>query len=386
MEPYGFFPYPDWAAGRSGLRSSKGYVQMHEARVLVVDDSAAMRALFSDLLDSARDVVVVGTAANADEARKQIAELRPNVLTLDVEMPGMSGIEFLEEIMEGKPMPVVMLSSLTQSGTETSLKAYELGAVECFPKPLKATPEQFAKTVGQLGKIVLAAANSNVKEAGVRRRAAAARPAATAGQIAAAPGFDWNGNVIALSASMGGIDALGELFARFPADCPPTAVVLGAEPMVVNAFIARMAGQLACGIVAAADGAALVPGTIHIAADPAHHLVVEAGSPPKLRLVARDPVEGARPSATLLYGTMARAGVTAAAAVLTGMGEDGARGLKMLRDAGAATFAQDPATAMVGEAPGAAIAAGGVQETLPLDALACAILAKCSTTGIHRPG
>lgn len=359
---------------------------MHEARVLVVDDSAAMRALFSDLLDSARDVVVVGTAANADEARKQIAELRPNVLTLDVEMPGMSGIEFLEEIMEGKPMPVVMLSSLTQSGTETSLKAYELGAVECFPKPLKATPEQFAKTVGQLGKIVLAAANSNVKEAGARRRAAAARPVATAAQVAAAPSFDWNGNVVALSASMGGIDALGELFALFPADCPPTAVVLGAEPMVVNAFIARMAGQLACGIVAAADGAALVPGTIHIAADPAHHLVVEAGSPPRLRLVARDPVEGARPSATLLYGTMARAGVAAAAAVLTGMGEDGARGLKMLRDAGAATFAQDPASAMVGEAPGAAIAAGGVQETLPLDALACAILAKCSTTGLHIPG
>jgi len=356
---------------------------MHEARVLVVDDSAAMRALFSDLLDQARDVVVVGTAANADEARKQIADLRPNVLTLDVEMPGMSGIEFLEELMEARPMPVVMLSSLTQSGTETSLKAYELGAVECFPKPLKATPEQFAKTVGQLGKIVLAAANSNVRDAGARKRAATHKTAQVA--AAAAASFDWNGNVIALSASMGGIDALGELFAAFPADCPPAAVVLNAEPMVVNAFIARMAGQLACTIVAASDGAALTQGTIHVAADPAHHLVVEAGHPPRLRLVGRDPVDGARPSATLLYGTMARAGVSAAAAVLTGMGEDGARGLKLLRDAGAATFAQDPATAMVGQAPGAAIAAGGVQEALPLDKLAIAILAKCSVTGVYSP-
>ena len=133
---------------------------MHEARVLVVDDSAAMRALFSDLLEQTRNVRVVGTAASAAEARDQIAGLRPNVLTLDVEMPGMSGIEFLAEVIDEAPMPVVMLSSLTQSGTETSLRAYELGAVECFPKPLKATPEQFAKTVGKLGKIVLAAANS----------------------------------------------------------------------------------------------------------------------------------------------------------------------------------------------------------------------------------
>ena len=116
---------------------------MHDARVLVVDDSAAMRALFTDILEQSRNVRVVGVAASAAEARDQIAELNPNVLTLDVEMPGMSGIEFLEEIMADKPMPVVMLSSLTQSGTEVSLRAYDLGAVECFPKPLKATPEQF---------------------------------------------------------------------------------------------------------------------------------------------------------------------------------------------------------------------------------------------------
>jgi two-component system chemotaxis response regulator CheB len=350
---------------------------MHEARVLVVDDSAAMRALFSDLLDQAKDVVVVGTAANADEARKQIAELKPNVLTLDVEMPGMSGMEFLEEVMESKPMPVVMLSSLTQSGTEISLKAYELGAVECFPKPLKATPEQFAKTVGQLGKIVLAAANSNVKEAGARRKAAPQTKAAAA----AAPAYAWNGHVLAMSASMGGIDALTELFQSFPGDCPATAVVLGAEPMVVDAFINRMSGQLSCDVRKAVDGAALTQGVIHIAADPSLHMVIEAGQPPKLRLVSRDPVDGARPSATLLYGTMARAQVPAVAVVLTGMGEDGAKGLKMLRDSGAQTFAQDPASATVAEAPAAAIAAGGVKEQLPIEAMGQALLARCSATG-----
>jgi two-component system chemotaxis response regulator CheB len=137
---------------------------MNDARVLVVDDSAAMRALFCDILEQTRNVRVIGTAASANEACDKIAQLQPNVVTLDVEMPGMSGIDFLEEIMTTRPMPVVMLSGLTQAGTETSLKAYELGAVECFPKPLKATPEQFTKTVAKLGKIVLAAANSNVRE------------------------------------------------------------------------------------------------------------------------------------------------------------------------------------------------------------------------------
>lgn len=355
---------------------------MHDARVLVVDDSAAMRALFSDLLDQAKNVVVVGTAANADEARQQIAELRPNVLTLDVEMPGMSGIEFLEEIMEERPMPVVMLSSLTQSGTEISLKAYELGAVECFPKPLKATPEQFSKTVGKLGKIVLAAANSNVKD----RKKLSEHKAAAIHKAENAPQFEWNGHIVALSASMGGIDALAELFSHFPGNCPPTVAVLGVEPMVVDAFINRLSGQLPCAVKAATDGAALSPGTIYIASDPATHAVLEAGQPPRLRLVARDAVDGARPSATLLYATIARAGAAAVGAVLTGMGEDGAKGLKLLRDAGADTFVQDPATATVSEAPAAAIAAGGATQQLPLEAMAGAILGKCSTSGTYSIG
>jgi two-component system chemotaxis response regulator CheB len=340
---------------------------MHDARVLVVDDSAAMRALFSDVLEQSRNVVVVGTAANAAEARKQIDALRPNVVTLDVEMPGMSGIEFLAEIMETAPLPVVMLSSLTQSGTETSLKAYELGAVECFPKPLKATPEQFAKTVGKLGKIVLAAANSNVRDRPRHREAAASETP-----------FAWNGHIVALSASMGGIDALTALFSHWPANCPPTLVVLQAEPAVVETFVARLDKDLRCTVKAAKDGATLTQGTIHIAADPARHAVLEPGQPPKLRLLERDPVEGARPSANLLYGTIARAGLPCVAAVLTGMGEDGAKGLKLLRDGGAHTFVQAPASATVSEAPAAAIAAGAADGGLPLDELATAVLGGCS--------
>jgi two-component system chemotaxis response regulator CheB len=340
---------------------------MYEARVLVVDDSAAMRALFSDILDQARHVTVVGTACSADDARDQIADLKPNVITLDVEMPGMSGIDFLAEIMGHQPLPVVMLSSLTQAGTETSLRALELGAIDCFPKPLRATPEQFAKSVARLGKIVLAAANSNIHSRKPRTETKAGDAH-----------FEWNGHLAAISASMGGIDALTTMLAHFPGHCPPTVVCLQAEPMLVETFIARLDGMLKCHVRAAKDGAALTPGTIHIAAHPDTHAVVEPGHPPRLRLIARDPVEGARPSANVLFGSIARGAIPAVGTVLTGMGSDGARGLRLMRDAGSDTFVQDRQTALVSETPEAVIAADAASREVPLDDLGAAVLGSCA--------
>ncbi|PEQ12796.1 chemotaxis response regulator protein-glutamate methylesterase [Novosphingobium sp. PC22D] len=341
---------------------------MHDARVLVVDDSAAMRALFCDVLEQSKNVRVVGTAANAAEARDLIPELMPNVVTLDVEMPGMSGIEFLEEVMgSASPLPVVMLSSLTQSGTETSLKAYELGAVECFPKPLKSSPEEFAKIVSKLGKIVVAAANSNLRS----------KPKVKVEKTGEGDTYVPNGKVVAFSASMGGVDALSEILSSYPTQCPPTIIVLQIEPAVAQAFIARANKDFACNVVAAENGAQLTPGTVHIAFDPSRHIVVEPGDPGVLRLIDRDPVEGFRPSATLLFGSIARGGKPALGAVLTGMGEDGAKGLKLLRDAGCKTLAQDRNTATVPQAPAAAVAAGAVDSELGLEDLAAAVLAAC---------
>ena len=343
---------------------------MADVRVLVVDDSTTMRALFCDVLEQTKNIRVIGTAANAAEARDQIAELQPNVITLDVEMPGMSGIEFLEEIMTTNPLPVVMLSSLTQSGTETSLKAIELGAVECFPKPLKATPEQFAKTVGKLGKVVLAAANSNVRDK-PRSRAAKSEDG----------GYVSNGKIAAFSASMGGVDALTEVLSRYPKNCPPTVIILQTEPILAQMFIERADKDFPCAVKAAADGAELTSGTVYIASDPGKHIIVEPGAPARLRLVERDPVEGFRPSATLLFGSLSRGNMPTIGAVLTGMGEDGAKGLKLLQAAGFRTLAQDRSTATVPQAPAAAVEAGAVDAELKLEDLATDILANCGSAG-----
>ena len=340
---------------------------MNDARVLVVDDSAAMRALFSDILEQSKGVSVVGTAVDANDARAQIEELRPNVLTLDVEMPGMSGIEFLEEIMTTHPLPVVMLSSLTQSGTETSLKAFELGAVECFPKQLKVTPEQFAKSVSKLGKIVHAAANSNVRE---RKNRAAPK-------VQDKP-FEWNGHYVAMCASMGGIDALTTLLEHYPPLCPPTVIVLDADTALVETFVNKMNRELPFTVAAASEGAELKPGHVYIAYSHDVHTVVEPGNPPRLRMVSRDPVEGARPSATLLFASIARSGIAAVGAVLSGLGQDGAKGLQMMRSAGCPTLAEDRATATFSETISAAVDLGAVEKELTIHLLGENIVSRCN--------
>lgn len=221
--------------------------------------------------------------------------------------------------------------------------------------------------MGKLGKIVLAAANSNVKD----RRAPREHKAADTQ-------FEWNGHVLAMSASMGGIDALTQMLGDFPEKCPPTVIALNAEPAVVETFIKRMDGELKCAVKAARDGTPLAPGTIHIAYDPERHIVMEPGSPPKLRLIDRDPVDGMRPSANLMFGSIARGSIPAAGAVLTGLGNDGAKGLKLMRDAGCKTFAQDRKSALVAEAPSAAIDMGSAESELSLDDLGTALIACCN--------
>ncbi|HEX5537531.1 MAG TPA: chemotaxis-specific protein-glutamate methyltransferase CheB [Sphingobium sp.] len=352
-------------------------------KVLVVDDSITMRALFSSALERSGDLIVVGAAANADEARDMIVELKPDVVTLDIEMPGMNGIDFLEEIMTTKPMPVVMLSTLTQKGAEVTLKALEIGAVDCFPKPTKATPDEFASISGKLCKLVVTAAKSKVKKydpEAAAQAAAATQHKAAAAEAAVAPTrvYKWNGSIVALSASTGGGVAVTELLSGWPANCPPTIVLQQLEEGLAAPFASRLNGAIAPEVVLAEDGMALQPGFVYLLASPDKHGLVDRWPGGAIRLVARDPVNGMRPSADLLLTTLAKAARDKAVGViLSGSGTDGAAGLGAVKQLGGLTLCQDRDSAMVFEASAAAIAKGAVEAQLPLAELARTILDRC---------
>ena len=303
---------------------------MHATRVMVVDDSAAMRALFCGILENAKGVDVCGVACNADEARAKLDDCRPDVLTLDVEMPGMSGMDFLAEIMEQRPMPVIMLSSIAQAGSGVAKRAMELGAVHCFPKPLHSSQEEFDATVRKLGDIVIRAHHGELgaEDAAGSDDAASAPPASTPANAPATSAFAnyrSDGSLVVIACGDAGLADAMALIAAYPADCPPTILVIDADRGPVEAAIAAASGSAACSVVAASDGLALAPGTVAVAYDRAHHVIVEAGSPPRLRCAVRDPVGGIRPCADLLLGSIARARVPAKGGLLAGTRRDQGR-------------------------------------------------------------
>ncbi len=302
---------------------------MSNVRVVVVDDSAAMRALFCDILDQAKGVEVVGTARNADDARDVIEELRPDVLTLDVEMPGMTGMEFLEELMETRPMPVIMLSSVTQEGTGTAQKALELGAVDCFPKPLHTSQEEFTATVNKLGEIVIKAAQSKYGSG------------EDGDDAAAMGGYEPDGKVVVLAASSDSIEVMREVIAALPSNCPPTLIVLDAEAEMAERAVDRLLPSVACKIATAQNDAPLVSGTVHLAYGKSHHIVIEDGQAPIIKLIDRDPIAGHRPSADMLFASVARAGCQAIGGVLAASHEDGVRGIEALAKKGSSVLVQE---------------------------------------------
>lgn len=341
-------------------------------RVLVVDDSVTMRALFSGILNDAPGITVLDHAADADEARDLIKKLRPDVITLDVEMPGMSGLEFLEELMTERPMPVIMLSTLTQKGSDATLKALELGAFECFPKPQRATMDEFAKIGPRLAKLVKAAA----KNGGKPRKTEISAPV-DAGLIAPgyAPGYAPGDALITLVANTGGVDALSEMIHHFPINCPPTILHLASASGFIDAFITKLDKLSQPRIRLAADDQLLEAGNVYIVCDHAKHAIIDKWPEGRLRLIDGDPIGGHRPSANLLLGTIAKtAGAASASALLTGIGDDGVAGLMAAKAGGGLTVAQLPETARAAELPELAIARGAASQVMPLHEAAMALL------------
>lgn len=338
-------------------------------RALIVDDSLSMQAIIRRKLSFDPGIEVVGTAASADEARAQIKALDPDVVTLDVEMPGMSGLDFLERLMRLRPTPVVMLSTLTAQGAEASLTALERGAFDCFDKTrLMAHNDQ-----------------SGTELADLVRAASTARPAARVAPVAPvvherAAYTPRPGSMIAVGASTGGVEALIELLSGFPANCPPTLIVQHMPATFTPSFAARLNRLCAPTVEEARPGAVLSVGKIYLAPGGERHMELGgSGDRRHCRLIEGDKVNGHRPSVDRLFHSVARlAGRDATAAILTGMGCDGAEGMKAMRAAGSMTFGQDKATSVVYGMPAIAWQIGAVAEQLPLRRIAGRLLAECA--------
>ncbi len=325
-------------------------------RVLVVDDSATMRSVIAATLRVDPEIEVVGQAADPYEARQLIKELSPDVITLDIEMPNMDGLAFLDKIMRLRPTPVIMVSTLTQAGAEVNLRALEIGAFDCVAKPSSYNRDSFE----QLAEKVKAAAKS-------RRRPALAQRATAQPSGSYVP----DGRLVAIGSSTGGVEALITILSKFPTNCPPTVISQHMPPTFTASFAARLNKLTSPEVSEAVDGAKLQTGHVYLAPGNAH-LEVSGGH---VRLSEAPKVNGHRPSVDVMFHSVLRSvGARSVGVILTGLGRDGAEGLLALREAGAETIGQDEASCVVYGMPRAAYEIGAVTRQLPLERIADRIL------------
>jgi len=347
-------------------------------RVLVVDDSAVVRKLVADALRSDPEIEVVGTAVDPYAARDKIQQLNPDVLTLDLEMPRMDGLTFLKILMEQRPLPVIIMSSLTQRGSDYALEALRLGALDVLAKP--GGPYSFGDLGPQLIARIKAAGGAKLR----RRRTDDAEPKGPptrdpSSVLRPPPSDAPAGNprrLILLGASTGGTEALREVLTRLPAGLPGIAIVQHIPPVFSKNFADRLNQLCAFEVREAADGDKLSPGLALIAPGNFHLLLQWHGNHHRVRVVSGPPVWHQRPAVDLLFKSAADCGAAphALAGIFTGMGKDGAEGLLKLRQRGATTFAQDEATSVVYGMPRAAWENGAAQRQVALERAADLII------------
>lgn len=329
-------------------------------RVLVVDDSALVRKLVSDTLKTDPEIEVVGTAVDPYVARDKIEKLKPDVITLDIEMPRMDGLTFLKIIMEQRPLPVIIMSSLTQQGSTAALEALRLGAFDVLGKP------GGAYSFGDIGPQLIARIKAT---AGARLHQRIFTPPVPR---ASSRGASSARQVILLGASTGGTEALRDVLAHLPAGLPGIAIVQHIPPVFSKAFAERVAQQCSIEVREAVDGDRIQPGLALIAPGDFHLMLQWQGTHYRVRVTGGPAIWHQRPSVDLLFKSAADcgAGPHALAGVFTGMGKDGADGLLRLRELGATTFAQDEASCVVYGMPRAAWENGAAQRQLPLERVA----------------
>jgi two-component system chemotaxis response regulator CheB len=352
-------------------------------KVLIIDDSAIVRKLLSEELSKYPDINVVGSAVDPYVARDKILQFEPDVLTLDIEMPRMDGLTFLEHLMSQYPLPVVVLSSLTPRNSEMALKALRLGAVEVIPKP----SSRFSVPDGRyLAEVIRAASRARVRRIekstlSEEQAEAAAGTWVSAQTVAAAPLLTTTHRVIAIGASTGGTTTIEEILANFPPTAPGTLVVQHMPPNFTRLFADRLNQMCAVRVKEAADGDFVVPGTVLVAPGGMHMVLDRSGAQYHVHLKEGPRVHFQRPSVDVLFLSVAKsAGRNAVGVLLTGMGADGARGLLAMKEAGAHTIAQNEATCVVYGMPREAVRLGAAREVLPLGEIAGAALKAVAQT------
>ncbi|MDW7645338.1 MAG: chemotaxis response regulator protein-glutamate methylesterase [Desulfuromonadales bacterium] len=349
-------------------------------RVLIVDDSALVRQTLADLLASDPQIEVMATAADPFIASDRLKEEIPDVITLDVEMPRMDGITFLQKIMSQHPIPVVICSSLTGQGTETALKALEYGAVEIIEKPRLGTRQFLEESRLRICDTVKAAASAQPHR--LSERTIKAAPKLTADAVLQKPAsgamLQTTEKVVAVGASTGGTEALRVFLQALPMDSPGVVVVQHMPENFTANFAKRLDSLCAVSVAEAKDGDSVLRGHVLIAPGNHHMLLKRSGARYYVQIKDGPLVSRHRPSVDVLFRSAARyAGKNAVGVIMTGMGDDGARGMLELKEAGAVTFAQDQATCVVFGMPQEAIRKGGVDRVLPLEGLAPAVLRVC---------
>jgi two-component system chemotaxis response regulator CheB len=361
-------------------------------KVLVIDDSALIRQMLTKIIDSAYDLTVVGTAADPYIAREKIKRLNPDVLTLDVEMPRMDGLVFLSNLMRLRPMPVVMVSALTQKGADITLQALEYGAIDFISKPQLDIAQTFDAYADEIITKIRTATRAKIRPyRPLMEHTLKVVPKYSADVIISQAStrrrhFKTTDKIIAIGASTGGTEAIKMLLMQLPAETPGIVISQHIPPSFSASFASRMDQLSEMSVAEAEDGKVILPGHVYIAPGGCHLLVERNGARYVCQLHEGTPVNRHRPSVDVLFRSVAQnVGINAIGIILTGMGDDGARGLKEMHDVGAITVAQDEHTSVVWGMPGEAVKRGGVDHILPLHDIPEKILELCTKELIHHP-
>jgi two-component system chemotaxis response regulator CheB len=359
---------------------------MDKIKVLIVDDSALVRRLLTEILSADRNIEVIGSASDPYVAREKIKKLNPDVITLDVEMPRMDGITFLENLMRLRPMPVVMVSSLTQHGAEVTLRALELGAVDFVAKPkvdvaggLAGYGEEIIDKVKTAAGARVSAIRSSAVQVPVPKFSAdAVLPQSTGAKRM----LRTTDRIIAIGASTGGTEALREVLEVLPPDAPGIVISQHIPAAFSGPFAQRLNQASAMSVCEAQDGQYILPGHVYVAPGDRHLIVERDGARYRCRLSDGPPVNRHRPSVDVMFRSVAQnVGPNAVGIILTGMGDDGARGLKEMQEAGARTVAQDEASSVVWGMPGSAVRLGAADHVVSLRLIPARLLELAMQSG-----